>query len=98
MGKFIQISGLVYEKRKHGQNDPNKINTEEGYTIIINSDYIHNIREIRFSDSKNRNYMRYQISTIANNIISGHYISKADYDSLVSTISTDIDFGLITIS
>jgi len=97
MGKFIKISAIKYKRQRYDRNNPNEVDLEEDYDIILNSDFIHNIREIKFLDSKNRSYMRYQVSTIANNSISGHYISKEHFDLLVTTIASDPDFGLIVI-
>ena len=97
MGKFIKITGLLYKKREHGRVNPNEIDQEETYTITINSDFLHNVRPIKFYDSKNRLWMRYHVNTIANNTISTHIISKEDFEKLIDVITTDPDFGLIEI-
>ena len=97
MGKFIQINALAFKKREHAQNNPNEIDQSKLYTIILNTDYVHNVREIKFNDTKNKDYVRYQVSTIANNNVSGHYISKESFDFLKNLLDTDPNFGLIII-
>lgn len=92
MGKFIKMTGIKY--KNDDQRNKNKI--DKTYEIIINSDYIHNIQKLTLEDNNYGDYIRYQVSTIANNSISIHYISEEHFDILETNI--DSEFGIILIS